>query len=102
MWGGAQVYMKKKPNASLQVTGGGSGTGISALINGATDISTLPTLSWNASSGATSYTLQVSENSNFTSFVYNQSGLTGISQQINGTLKFEIKEHRNCLDIYFL
>jgi phosphate transport system substrate-binding protein len=30
--------MKKNPNASIQVTGGGSGTGISALINGSTDI----------------------------------------------------------------
>ncbi|NVN94115.1 MAG: phosphate ABC transporter substrate-binding protein [Bacteroidetes bacterium] len=34
----AEVYMKKNPNASIQVTGGGSGTGISALINGSTDI----------------------------------------------------------------
>ena len=34
----AEVYMKSHPNAVIQVTGGGSGTGISALINGATDI----------------------------------------------------------------
>jgi phosphate transport system substrate-binding protein len=34
----AEVYMKSNPNAVIQVTGGGSGTGISALINGATDI----------------------------------------------------------------
>ncbi len=34
----AEVYMKTNPNASVQVTGGGSGVGISALINGATDI----------------------------------------------------------------
>ncbi len=34
----AEVYMKKNPQVSLQVTGGGSGTGISALINGSTDI----------------------------------------------------------------
>ena len=34
----AEVYMKNNPNTSIQVTGGGSGTGISALINGATDI----------------------------------------------------------------
>ena len=34
----AEVYMKSNPNAAIQVTGGGSGTGISALINGATDI----------------------------------------------------------------
>ncbi len=34
----AEVYMKSHPDAVIQVTGGGSGTGISALINGATDI----------------------------------------------------------------
>jgi phosphate transport system substrate-binding protein len=34
----AEDYMKKNPNSVLQVTGGGSGTGISALINGTTDI----------------------------------------------------------------
>jgi len=34
----AEVYMQSNPNAVIQVTGGGSGTGISALINGATDI----------------------------------------------------------------
>jgi len=34
----AEVYMKTNPNTAIQVTGGGSGVGISALINGATDI----------------------------------------------------------------
>ena len=34
----AEEYMKKHPKATIQVTGGGSGTGISALINGTTDI----------------------------------------------------------------
>ncbi|MCK9422193.1 MAG: phosphate ABC transporter substrate-binding protein [Bacteroidales bacterium] len=34
----AEVYMKSHPTAVIQVTGGGSGVGISALINGATDI----------------------------------------------------------------
>ena len=34
----AEVYMKKNPGATIQVTGGGSGVGISALINGSTDI----------------------------------------------------------------
>jgi phosphate transport system substrate-binding protein len=34
----AEEYMKKKPDLTIQVTGGGSGTGISALINGTTDI----------------------------------------------------------------
>ncbi|HEY2904055.1 MAG TPA: phosphate ABC transporter substrate-binding protein [Polyangia bacterium] len=34
----AEAYMKRHPETSIQVTGGGSGTGISALINGTTDI----------------------------------------------------------------
>ena len=34
----AEEYMKKNDAAQIQVTGGGSGTGISALINGTTDI----------------------------------------------------------------
>lgn len=34
----AEVFMKGHPDIIIQVTGGGSGTGISALINGATDI----------------------------------------------------------------
>lgn len=34
----AEEYMKKSPSTTIQVTGGGSGTGISALINGTTDI----------------------------------------------------------------
>ena len=34
----AEEYMKKNPDAQIQVTGGGSGVGISALINGTTDV----------------------------------------------------------------
>lgn len=34
----AERYMAKHPDVAVQVTGGGSGTGISALINGTTDI----------------------------------------------------------------
>jgi phosphate transport system substrate-binding protein len=34
----AEEFMKKSPTTRLQVTGGGSGVGLSALINGTTDI----------------------------------------------------------------
>jgi phosphate transport system substrate-binding protein len=34
----AELYMKNNPTVSIQVTGGGSGVGITALINGTTDI----------------------------------------------------------------
>ena len=30
----AELYMKNNPSAAIQVTGGGSGVGITALING--------------------------------------------------------------------
>jgi hypothetical protein len=52
--------------------------------NGALGVSINPTLSWNASSRATSYQLQVSTDSSFASTVYNQSGITGESQSVNG------------------
>jgi len=34
----AEAYMRQRPDVVVQVTGGGSGTGIAALINGGTDI----------------------------------------------------------------
>jgi phosphate transport system substrate-binding protein len=34
----AEEYMKERPGKKVQVTGGGSGTGIAALVNGTTDI----------------------------------------------------------------
>jgi len=34
----AEVYMRNHPGTVIQVTGGGSGTGIAALVNGTTDI----------------------------------------------------------------
>jgi hypothetical protein len=44
--------------------------------DGATGVSTTPTLDWSDVSNASSYGVQVSQNANFTSFVVNQSGLT--------------------------
>jgi phosphate transport system substrate-binding protein len=37
----AETYMKEKPSVTIQVTGGGSGTGIAALLNGTTNIANL-------------------------------------------------------------
>jgi phosphate transport system substrate-binding protein len=34
----AEIYMKKNSDVTIQVTGGGSGVGLAALINGSTDI----------------------------------------------------------------
>jgi len=47
--------------------------------NGSTGVSRTPTLSWNASAGATSYHVQVSTSSTFSSLVYDQSGVTSTS-----------------------
>jgi hypothetical protein len=52
--------------------------------NGATGISTSPTMLWNASSGAASYQLQVSSNSNFSTTEVNQAGITGTSYRVSG------------------
>jgi hypothetical protein len=54
--------------------------------NGATDTSCTPTLDWSDSSGATSYTVQVSTTSGFTSTLVNET-VSGSSYTIpNGTL----------------
>lgn len=57
---------------------------LAAPSNGATNVSTSPTLSWFSSSGATAYRLQVSTASGFTTTVFDQSNITGTSQQITG------------------
>lgn len=51
--------------------------------DGATGISTNPTLSWNLSSGATLYRLQVSTDSTFSDIVFDHGGITGASQQVS-------------------
>lgn len=57
---------------------------LSLPTNNLVNVSTSPSLNWNASSGATSYTLQVSTNNSFSNFVYNQSGLTTTNQIVTG------------------
>ncbi len=52
--------------------------------DGATQVSTSPTLSWSAANGATSYHLQVSANSGFSAIVTDQAGITGTSHTLNG------------------
>ncbi|MBI5730637.1 MAG: fibronectin type III domain-containing protein, partial [Ignavibacteriales bacterium] len=61
---------------------------LSTPVNIAVDVSTSPTLTWNSSTTATSYTLQVSTGSSFTNFVYNQSGLTNTNQQVSGLVNW--------------
>jgi hypothetical protein len=84
--GGTSAY---STSWSFTTSGGGGGNPpaaptLSSPVNGATGISTTPTLNWNASTGATSYQLQVSTNSSFSSTVVNQSGITGTSYGVTG------------------
>lgn len=51
--------------------------------NSASEIDLSPNLIWSAVSNAVSYTLQVSTNNSFSSYVFNQSGLTNTSKQIS-------------------
>lgn len=62
-------------------------------LDGATGVSTQPTMTWNAVSGATSYRLQVSTNSSFTTTVFDDASITGTSRQVtpplaNGSMFF--------------
>jgi subtilisin family serine protease len=57
---------------------------LNAPANAATGVAIPAALSWIASTGAASYTLQVSASSTFGTFVYNTSGLTGTSANISG------------------
>ncbi len=57
---------------------------LSSPADNSVDISTSPNLIWNSSSGATSYTLQVSADPSFSSFIYNQSGIINTNRQVTG------------------
>ena len=57
---------------------------LSAPADSATGVAVPATLSWNASTGATSYTCQVSTSAAFTMFAYNVSGITGTSTVVSG------------------
>ncbi|MES2649826.1 MAG: LamG-like jellyroll fold domain-containing protein, partial [Bacteroidota bacterium] len=59
---------------------------LSAPANAATDIASNPTLSWNTVTAATSYRLEVSTVSDFSTTVFAQDGLAATSQQVSGLL----------------
>ena len=58
--------------------------------NGLIGVSTNPVLTWNSSTGATGYRLQVSTDSTFTTTTYDTSGLTTTSKSIGG-LSYQTK-----------
>ncbi len=59
-----------------------AGPGLVSPPNGATDQSINPTLMWASTSGATGYELQVAIDQNFSTVVYDNSGITGTYQAI--------------------
>ncbi|WP_425508327.1 pre-peptidase C-terminal domain-containing protein [Tahibacter amnicola] len=57
---------------------------LSAPANGATGVSTSPTLSWNASAGASTYTLEVATDAAFSNIVQNIPAITTTSRTVTG------------------
>ena len=57
---------------------------LSSPADGARNVSRSPTLTWNASSGATSYRVQVATDPSFTALVFDQAGVTGTSVSLSG------------------
>jgi len=56
---------------------------LSSPADGANNVAVPVTLSWQASSGATSYHAQVSTSSTFTPLVYDQTGITTTSTTVS-------------------
>ena len=67
------------------VTGPPAAPVLNTPLDNATGISTSTNVTWNASSGASSYTLQVSTNSSFTALLVNQAGLTTTTYSLSLT-----------------
>jgi hypothetical protein len=57
---------------------------LSSPTSGSAGVAINPILAWDVVSGAASYTVQVSTASDFPTTVFDQSGLTGTSQQVTG------------------
>jgi hypothetical protein len=78
-------------SSSGQVTVGGSGTApaVPLLVSpssGTAAVSTSPTLRWHAAGGATSYWLEISIDSAFSTTAVNQSGIRDTSVSVSGLL----------------
>ena len=84
---GAGPLETKTTDISLNVLSGVPGTtSLSSPTDGATDQSTTPTLSWNAATGAETYTVQIATDIGFTNIVENATGLTSTAHVSSTTL----------------
>lgn len=76
---------------------------LTAPANGATNVSTSPTLTWDALAGAASYTVEVATDAGFTNIVATQSGITTTSYAPSGiapntTYYWHVKATNTCGD----
>jgi len=78
--------LRKQPTDQSKIEVAPSAPTLVSPANGATDVSPSPSLilTWNRSSGATSYQLQVSTDPTFSSSVLNRSGITDASYAVAG------------------
>jgi hypothetical protein len=80
-WSAMSNVIARVPQGTVQAPA------VSALISpedGATEVATGPTLAWLASSGATSYRLQVARGPDFRSLVLDQGGIVETSYAVSG------------------
>jgi subtilisin-like proprotein convertase family protein len=98
---GADTVTKALP---LTIAGALSGS-VTLLTpaDGATGVATSPTLTWQAMSGAASYTVEVATDSGFTSIVATQAGISGTSYAPTGlnpnvTYYWHVKPTNGCGD----
>ncbi len=80
-------YQNQQPNDSLTTVNVVSLSGVPSLrspANGATGQPVTESFSWSAATGATSYQLQVSLNTAFSTTLFSQAGITALSQTAGG------------------
>ncbi|MGA7304631.1 MAG: T9SS type A sorting domain-containing protein [Rhodothermales bacterium] len=66
------------------IAGGAEQVTLSSPANGATEVDLSPTLVWNAVSGAATYQVELSKQSNFTSLALNLNSVGGTQTQVTG------------------
>jgi phosphate transport system substrate-binding protein len=88
----AEIYMQTHPNVSIQVTGGGSGTGVASLLNGTTDLA-------NSSRELKDSELETAKRKGVTPVVYNVA-LDGIAVILHPENKIDNLTVKQVSDIF--
>ena len=88
----AEIYMQKNPNVSIQVTGGGSGTGVASLLNGTTDLA-------NSSRELKESELETAKQKGVTPVIYNVA-LDGIAVIVHPENKIDNLTVKQVSDIF--